>query len=404
MISLGPEPLYVHHPDRRYVKMGDAVRNRNVVITAMTAACIIGVPISASAGPGLTHDGPHAHSADVSPISAATTRFLDTLSAEQRAVAVRPFEDDAARVNWSNLPALMAPRHGVALAELTPEQRLAVHGMMVAAMSSQGYGKATTIMWIDDILRVEEGEWLSTATLTPEQRALREQILASRSSDNYWVVVFGDPASARWGWALSGHHLAANFTVVDGRVAFTPLFLGAAPQTVTSGRYAGWSVLQHEIDRGFALIASLNEAQLGKARIGDAVTNDLFTGRGRKDSLATPVGLPASQLDERQQAQLWGLIREFVGDATDDAAAAQIESVRADGMDNLHFAWWGPTNDPAQRFMYRIHGPSILIEYTRERDTRGGGGPANHVHAIVRDPRNDYGEDWLGRHYTEVPH
>ncbi len=339
-----------------------------------------------------------------SGVAEAATRFLNTLSAEQRGIAKRPFDDDAARVNWSNLPTPMAPRHGVSLASLSPEQRLAVHGMLTAAMSSQGYGKTATIMWIDDILRIEEGEWLASATLTPEQRAQRENILTSRSSGNYWVVVFGDPESSRWGWAISGHHLAANFTVVDGRIAFTPLFLGAAPQSVSSGQYAGWRVLQHEIDRGFALMASLNDAQRGDAVIAGAVTNDLFTGRGRKDSLAAPIGLRATELDERQQAQLWGLIREFVGDATDEAAAAQMESIRADGLESLHLAWWGPTDDPAQRFMYRIHGPSILIEYARENDTRGSGGPGNHVHAIVRDPRNDYGEDWLGHHYTEHPH
>jgi hypothetical protein len=48
-----------------------------------------------------------------------------------------------------------------------------------------------------------------------------------------------------------------------------------------------------------------------------------------------------------------------------------------------------------------------------EFSTRGGGGPgggglglggtptANHVHAITRDPTNDYGTDWLGLHYEE---
>lgn len=25
----------------------------------------------------------------------------------------------------------------------------------------------------------------------------------------------------------------------------------------------------------------------------------------------------------------------------------------------------------------------------------------NHIHAIIRDPLNDYGEDWLGLHYAE---
>jgi hypothetical protein len=48
-----------------------------------------------------------------------------------------------------------------------------------------------------------------------------------------------------------------------------------------------------------------------------------------------------------------------------------------------------------------VHGPSILIEYIRERGVGGDQGAANHVHSIVRDPSNDYGEDWLELHYQE---
>lgn len=29
------------------------------------------------------------------------------------------------------------------------------------------------------------------------------------------------------------------------------------------------------------------------------------------------------------------------------------------------------------------------------------GNPANHVHSIIRDPGNDYGHDWLGKHCEE---
>jgi hypothetical protein len=35
----------------------------------------------------------------------------------------------------------------------------------------------------------------------------------------------------------------------------------------------------------------------------------------------------------------------------------------------------------------------LLIEYNRQN--------ANHDHMVVRDPQNDYGEDWLEQHYTE---
>jgi len=64
----------------------------------------------------------------------------------------------------------------------------------------------------------------------------------------------------------------------------------------------------------------------------------------------------------------------------------------------------GPTDQFDARYYYRIHGPSILIEYAREKEVGGAEGAGNHIHTIVRDPSNDYGEDWLGRHYEEVPH
>jgi hypothetical protein len=213
--------------------------------------------------------------------------------------------------------------------------------------------------------------------------------------------MFGEPGAARWGWMLTGHHLAANFTVVDGAVAFTPLFVGANPQVVRDGPYAGWRVLGHETARGFALARSLTGQQRRTAVVSGTVSDALFTGKGRKDALKTMAGIPASQLSAGQQEMLWGLVREFVGTAGDEAAAAQLRSIERDGIGKLHFAWWGSTEDPAQRFMYRIHGPSILIEYVREGN---GSQPLNHVHAIVRDPRNDYGEDWLGKHYREQPH
>ena len=334
-------------------------------------------------------------------IGESASAFLASLRADQRTRISLPFEDDRARTDWSNLPSVMFERRGVALAEMTPAQRAAFHGLLEASLSSQGYGKAATIMWFEDILREEESERLKTGSIAPERRSFVDSLIQSRQSDNYWVTIFGEPGAVRWGWMVSGHHLAANFTVIAGRIAFTPLFLGVEPQTVGTGRYAGWRVLGHEIQRGFELSRTLDEGQRRAAKISDEITADLFTGKGRKDSLQAPVGIPASRLNKQQQAKLWGLLREFIGSAADEAAEAQLHSIRQDGLEKLHFAWWGNAEDPSRRFMYRIHGPSILIEYVREAR---GGDPANHVHAIVRDPRNDYGEDWLSKHYKEQPH
>lgn len=335
----------------------------------------------------------------------AARAFIGTLDPAQKAAISRPFSDDAGRVTWSNLPVPMAPRIGVPLGSLSDAQRLAFHRMLHTATSSQGYHKVASIMWIDDILRIEEEATL--AAMPEAARAQRERIVRSRDSGQYWVTIFGAPGDADWGWMLTGHHLAANFTVSGGRVAFTPLFLGASPQTVKAGKYAGWRVLEHEIDSGFALALTLDASQRKAAMIGPSVSPELFTGRGRKDSLKAPIGLSAAKLRKDQQAILWGLIDEFVGDAADGAAAAQMAAIRRDGLAKLRLAWWGSASDPSQRFMYRIHGPSILIEYTREPSpgaTSPAAPAANHVHAIVRDPRNDYGEDWLGKHYIEAHH
>ena len=358
-----------------------------VAIVLLLASCTLGIEPGGQAQPSSGRT-----------MAEAAKSFVAKLSDSQRAVIVRPFSDDAARVNWSNLPVPMAPRDGLALGSLDAAQRSAFHEVLLAAMSSQGYHKAASIMWIDDILRVEEEAAL--LTMSPAARAQREPITRSRDSGQYWIVFFGKPGDASWGWMLSGHHLAANFTVVNDRIAFTPLFLGASPQTVREGKYAGWRVLEHEIDRAFALAATFDADQRSRTILSADVTPDLFTGRGRKDSLKSPVGMPASMLRQDQQAILWGLIKEFTGDAVDEAAESQLAAIRRDGLGKLHIAWWGPTDDPSKRFMYRLHGPSILIEYTREPDLPNGT-PSNHVHAIVRDPRNDYGEDWLERHYVE---
>jgi hypothetical protein len=40
----------------------------------------------------------------------------------------------------------------------------------------------------------------------------------------------------------------------------------------------------------------------------------------------------------------------------------------------------------------------VLIEYD---NTQGG---ANHVHSVLRDPQNDFGDDLLRQHYEEADH
>lgn len=335
----------------------------------------------------------------VSAMQKATLGFLATLTQEQRTSVMAPLEDSATRTGWSNLPLIMAPRSGIAVADMTTAQRVALHTMLAAAFSSQGYLKTTTSMWHEDVLRDVSTNLLANMPDDDPRKTQFSRVIESYDSEKFFVSIFGDPSSKDWAWMVTGHHYAANFTVADGKIAFMPLFLGANPQLVSEGRYAGWRLLQHEADRAFALMDSLEPSQIEQAVIADKVDDDVFAGPGNRAGYVQKVGIRASSLSDLQLRLLNGVIDEYLGDASDEAAARQRQKITDDGLEALHFAWWGPTDDPAARYMFRVHGPSILIDYVRESSPDGG---YNHVHSIARDPSNDYGGQWLRLHYEEA--
>jgi hypothetical protein len=358
-------------------------------------AFAVSVVLLSYAGTGYSHE--HATRAEL--MAEDTRALLRTFTHEQKALGVRQVDDQAARTSWHYLPQDLTTRTGITLGQLTPAQRTSVHKMRIGALSSQGYGKLTHIMWLEEVLRASEAAALSTTTVQGAALKQQQARWASRDPSKYWIVVFGDPGSASWGWTFSGHHFAVNFTVVNGRVAFTPLFTGANPQTVLSGEHVGERTLQHEIDKAFRLVRSLDQKQREVAVLSSNVPPTIFADKGKKDAVTAFEGVRANQLDAGQRELLMSLVDEFLGDTSEEAAAAQRASIFKDGLNALRFAWWGQTEDQAKRFVYRIHGPSILIELSREQNPDGT--PANHIHSIVRDPRNDYGEGWLRQHFQE---
>jgi hypothetical protein len=311
-------------------------------------------------------------------MAAAAQALLAALSTEQLGSVRHPKLADAARTQWSNFPAGFSPRPGVALGALTEPQRVLLHDLLRASTSSQGYHKMTGAMWAEDVLHQIQGDALFGST-------------------NYYVTVFGSPNEDDWAWMLTGHHMSAIFTVSRGRVAFTPMFTGAQPFQDPSGTHAGWQVLPREAARAGELLASLSPEQKTIAVIATSAPGDVFAGPGRQESLRTFQGIAASRLDAAQQRLLWLLVEEFVRNADFDAAEPQLALVRAH-WEETHFAWQGPPPSATGRFYFRVHGPRILIEYDVQEPISSNGG---HVHAITRDPANDYGVDWLKLHYQE---
>lgn len=325
--------------------------------------------------------------------AAAATAFLGSLSEDQRAEAVRSFEHEG-RKKWTNLPGSRYRDEGLPFEHMNEDQRKLGHRLVQCGLSSQGYLKAASIMRIDDYL-VSQME--DPTDLPPG---------FNFGHGWYWLGVFGDPeGDAPWGWQLDGHHLGLNFTVANGTIGVTPAFVGVQPNEVPNGPYAGWRVLGEEEDKAIALVETLSLAQRSRTILSNTVPEEIFTGPERGDALTEMVGLPASDMNTVQRAHLQALIEEYVNNMDPEAAVPLLSRIEADGPASLHFAWMGGTGS-GDAFYYRIHGPSILIEFDHtldlarmREDVRVP--DSNHIHTVMRQPGQDYGADLLRRHYEE---
>jgi len=316
-------------------------------------------------------------------LALAANDFLSSLRPELRSKYEFAF-DDAYRKDWSNLPHYIHPRKGLKMGDLNPRERAAAHRLIQAMMSSQGYYKAEVIMGIMD-------EFLGSAS-----EAAHNQY----GSEFYFLDVFGKPGGDDpWGVKLDGHHLALNVAVIDHMISMTPLHLGADPAVIPSGRHAGWGILTGETAKGFELRNALSATQVKQAVLSEEVPGDIFTLPGRDHELKTPVGL--SGLQGYSRDLLEALIDEYLGNLRPDVARTYRTAMQAAGFDKLHFAWMGPS-EPGKALYYRIHGPTILIEYDNvfPPNSRGPNDP-NHIHTVLRSPGNDFGDDWLRRHHLE---
>ena len=317
--------------------------------------------------------------------------FIDALDDPQRQKAVHPFAIPERRA-WAYVTGSKSRKQGLAMGELTDGQRVLAHRLIHCAMSTQGYQKTAGVMRMDDLVRENIATIITSGAI-------------EIGKEFYWLAIFGEPQTAEpWGWQLEGHHLGLNFTSIDGAVAVTPAFMGADPAEVQNGPLAGWRLLGGEEERAYALVASLTESQRRQAVIGDEIPRGIFTLPGRADALQEYSGLSAAALSGPQRQLLWLLMDEYVQNMEPSIADRIIGGVLQDGWDRLYFAWMGSTEYGGVMY-YRIHGPSLLIEFDHASTVLNPklGPNSNHIHTIMRVPGRDFGEDLLQQHYLNSP-
>jgi hypothetical protein len=314
-------------------------------------------------------------SIDESPMTMAGREVMATLNADEKAQATLPFDDDE-RTFWHFTP---SPHRGFTWEKMNADQRNATMKLLSTGLSKNGLDKTKEIMALETILRELEGR--------PEDDRYRHPEL-------YYLMLFGEPGDKPWGWRFEGHHISLNYTSVGNHLSVTPAFMGANPGEVPQGPHKGKRVLADEEDLARDLLALFNPEQLKVVIIADKAPEEIVTGMERKAMMKKQEGLAYQKMTAEQQQQFHKLIQNYLGNMEQSVAEEQLARIEAEEWDNIFFAWAGETEKgPGKAHYYRIHGPSLLIEYDNIQNN------ANHVHTVWRDLKNDFGEDLLKNHH-----
>ena len=123
--------------------------------------------------------------------------------------------------------------------------------------------------------------------------------------------------------------MALNFTIVNNKVASSPMFFGTNPAEVKSGPRAGLRVLGHEEDLGRALLKSLTPEQRKVAVVAEVALKDIITMADRKAALkGQPSGLSAAKMTAAQRQLLQALLEEYANNVPEQGAAARRDQIK----------------------------------------------------------------------------
>jgi len=306
--------------------------------------------------------------------TAKAVAFVNALNAEQKTKAVFPFEETN-RFNWHFVPPPTAPRTGIAVKDMDGNQKKLFYMMLQSFLSPAGYQRTQNIMSFEYVLKEMEP---NSTTRIPE---------------NYFVSVYGNPGKDNiWAWKFTGHHLALNFTVVDGELAFTPFFFGSNPGEIKEGAKKGMRIIIDEEDLAFKLVNSLNDTQKKTALFRTEAFADIVSSNSPHVSPLESVGILLSDMDNDQKNLVNKIMVAYLSSMPQRLANMRMKLVATEDKNEIRFGWAGGLEKGKPHY-YRIQGKTFLIEFDNTQNN------ANHIHEVWRDFNGDYGEDMLKEHY-----
>ena len=305
--------------------------------------------------------------------------LVKSFNAAQKEKAVFSFED-MSRYLWHYVPGSMMARIGISIKELDSIQKQYFYALLKTHLSEEGYKKTQAIMNMEYLLK----------ELEPNN--------VHRVIENYFISIYGNPVKdSSWGWKLTGHHIALNFTIVNDELAYAPFFFGIYPAEVKEGANKGLRIIKDEEDLGFQLVNSLDAQQKQTAIFELQAFKDIVTTNATEVSPLKPVGIFAKALTPSQKELLSKLIASYLLSMPTDIAKKRIEKLTKEDFGAIRFGWAGDTVSGKPHY-YRIQGKSFLVEFDNSQNN------ANHIHEVWRDFNGDYGLDLLKVHYQNAKH
>ncbi|MEV6342860.1 DUF3500 domain-containing protein [Actinoplanes sp. NPDC051851] len=299
----------------------------------------------------------------------ATHAFLATLDDTGRA-AVRGERTAANLEQWSDLPDRLFKRAGLRMDGLDEGQRAAAMAILRAGLSRDGYRQVLQITAADDLL------------------ARRTESDQEYGSGHYWIRILGSPSAGEiWTVQYGGHHLGINLTLRGDQMTMAPSFWGAQP-AVFHALGEEIQPLREVTEKAYTLIGALREEQRDEARLDTRIT-DVMLGPQEDGRTLDPEGVRASTFSTRQRTLLADLLAAWIGALNAESAAEKIAEAKED-LGATTFAWSGG-DEPGRPVYYRLQGPTFSIEFAHQAGKGRNGGGVGHVHAIYREPENDYG-------------
>lgn len=315
--------------------------------------------------------------ANTAAVTKAAETFLATLSSSQKSSVIKEFSDSAKTTSWSNLPAALSPRSGIALGDMNAKQKAAALAMMKTALSDQGYTELQQTFEADNYLNAQASSGGGGGPGGPDQYG----------EGNYYIVLYGTPSATEpWLLQYTGHHLTFNIGYKGDQVTFGPEFAGSEPMKFEQDGTTVAPVGKEAAGFG-GIVKALTSAQASQAKNSQSF-DDLLLGAGNDGPFPTsPEGVTVSDLSKAAQAQVSATIKAYVGDLAEPAAAKLLKTYEAD-YDKTTFTYAGSDNTEDISFYARLDGPKLWIEFSTQRAIVVSG---NHYHSIYREQGTDYG-------------